>query len=491
MQYKTGSSLPHIFLSRLRILLLVFSLVLPLVSFSQGDIKLEVPIKIKVNEGNLDGAEVTIIKNGGSPRKLPFSAKFSLKLDLNANYIIKFTKPGFITKSIEINTTVPDSRANDGFDPYPFELKLFKQYDGVNIVVFDQPVAKIAFSNEIDDFDYNVDYTKSILSDVKEAEAQLEKKQKEEEQKPKTTTTQPVANQPTGGSSTADAAKAKAEAEAAKAAEAERQKQLAAENEAKKQQAKAEEDKKRLAAQAAEEDRKRQAALAEEDRKKQAAKADEDRRKQAAAAADEEKRLQAEKRAEDERKFQAAKALEEENKKKNAEAAAEAERNRIAAKAADDEKKRLAAAAAEEQRKQAAAAAAEENNKRKLAVAAEEEERKKQAALREAEANAKLLKAKQEREARIQSMKVTFGDDERSGHANNEPPSIVSRETITEDKRTITKTVIRKGNTLFTVEEIQYKWGGLFYFVDGQSATKNTVDLMTSLKWLPEKSGKK
>ncbi len=478
-----------LYIIRYFILVLVF--LFPLLALAQNDVKLEVPVKIKINEGGLDSAEVILIKNGGTPRRLPVSTKLSLKLDMNASYVIKFSKPGYITKSIEINTTVPDNRINDGFDPYPFDIKLFKQFDGVNIVVFDQPVAKIGFSNEIDDFDYNVDYTKSILSDVTIAEKQLEQKQKEELQKPKTVPAQTTATQPTGGTAAADAAKAKAEADAAKAAEAERQKQLAAEEAAKRQQGKAEEDKQKLAAKAAEEEKKKQLAAAEEARKKQAGLAAEEQKRQATAAGEEEKRKLAEKRADDERRLLANKASDEAAKKAKAEADAEAERSRLAAKAIEDEKKRLTAAASEEERKKAAAAAAEELAKRKLASAADMEERQRLAAQRAQEAEAKLLKAQQEREARIQSMKVTFGGDERSGHSASEAPMIVSRETLTEDKRSIIKTIIRHGNILYTCEEIQYNWGGLFYFVDGESATKTTIDLMTSLKWLPEKSSKK
>ena len=61
-------------------------------------------------------------------------------------------------------------------------MKLFKQYEGINIVVYSQPVAKIKFNPALDDFDYDVDYTKSILSQLQSAEQELETRAANERQ---------------------------------------------------------------------------------------------------------------------------------------------------------------------------------------------------------------------------------------------------------------------------------------------------------------------
>jgi hypothetical protein len=70
---------------------------------------------------------------------------------------------------------VPADRMQQGFEPYTYGVNLFRQYDGVNTVIFNQPVAKISYSKNIDDFDYDVDYTKSIQSAMKEAEEETQK----------------------------------------------------------------------------------------------------------------------------------------------------------------------------------------------------------------------------------------------------------------------------------------------------------------------------
>ena len=141
-----------------------------------------VPIKFKIEDGGFDGAQILVQRNGVTSQTIPGTDRLTLELAYNAAYIISFTKPGYITKRISINTTVPADRLEQGFEPYAYGVNLFKQYEGVNTVIFNQPVAKIAYSKKIDDFDYDVDYTKSVQSAMKEAEEET-KKQAEIEKK--------------------------------------------------------------------------------------------------------------------------------------------------------------------------------------------------------------------------------------------------------------------------------------------------------------------
>ena len=159
-------------------LFLFFSLAV----YPQGN-KFVVPVKFIIEDGNLDGAKVTVQKTPGGTKNLPGDKKFNLELEFNADYTITFSKPGYVTKKITINTKAPDDRIKQGSEPYPFDVSLFKQYEGVNIIVFNQPIAKIAYSPENDDFDYDVDYTKPIQSALKKAEEEVAKKQQEEKAK--------------------------------------------------------------------------------------------------------------------------------------------------------------------------------------------------------------------------------------------------------------------------------------------------------------------
>jgi hypothetical protein len=57
-------------------------------------------------------------------------------------------------------------------------LKYFKQYAGVNTVIYNQPVGKIRFNDVLNEFDYDTDYTKSIQSEITKADEALKAKAK-------------------------------------------------------------------------------------------------------------------------------------------------------------------------------------------------------------------------------------------------------------------------------------------------------------------------
>jgi len=160
--------------------------------------------RMKVESGDLSGAKVVVYKNGVKERTITQDlAKFSMDLDMQQNYILSFEKEGFVSKKIAFNTKVPAEVVNSDFVPFDFAVSIFKQYDDVNIVVFNQPVGIIRYETGAGDFDYDTDYTASIQSQLQETLAAVARKQKEEKEK-----------------AAADAkTAAKAEAEARKAAE--------------------------------------------------------------------------------------------------------------------------------------------------------------------------------------------------------------------------------------------------------------------------------
>jgi hypothetical protein len=144
--------------------------------------RLSTPIKLTITDGDYEGVTVVLKNNTtGESQSLPGVSRFDLELKYNCDYVVSFSKPGYITKKISLNTTVPASRARQGFHPFPYEVILFKQYDGVNIVIFNQPVGKISYNRLIDDYDYDTDYTKQIQSALKAAEEEIRQKQKEQE----------------------------------------------------------------------------------------------------------------------------------------------------------------------------------------------------------------------------------------------------------------------------------------------------------------------
>ena len=102
-----------------------------------------VVVNFKVEDGNYDRSYlVQENTTTGEKQTIPGQGKFSLTLKFNADYILSFVKPGYITKKIELNTSAPEDRIAQGFYPIGMTVILIKQYEGVNIVVFNQPVSK-------------------------------------------------------------------------------------------------------------------------------------------------------------------------------------------------------------------------------------------------------------------------------------------------------------------------------------------------------------
>jgi flagellar biosynthesis GTPase FlhF len=182
--------------------------------------------RLKIEGGDLSSSRMVVYKNGVKERTLSTGLnKFSLDLELNANYIVSFEKDGYVAKKVSFNTNAPAEAIASGFTPFDFAVSLFKQYDDINIVVFNQPVGIIRYDDKTGDFDYDTDYTKSIQSQLQQVLTQVEQKQKEESVNEKERAAQEAAAAKAKAKEEADAAKqaaakAKADAEAQREAEA-------------------------------------------------------------------------------------------------------------------------------------------------------------------------------------------------------------------------------------------------------------------------------
>lgn len=165
--------------SFLRSCWILFTVVATTAAMAQG--KFTINGRLKVDGGGMDGSRMVVYMGGEKQRTISSDLnRFSLEMELNKNYVLSFEKDGFVTKKLSFNTHVPASAAQIGFTPFDFVVSLFKQYDGMNTVVFNQPVGMIRYDAVLADFDYDTDYTKSIQSALEDAQAEVERKQKEE-----------------------------------------------------------------------------------------------------------------------------------------------------------------------------------------------------------------------------------------------------------------------------------------------------------------------
>jgi hypothetical protein len=271
---------------------------------AQRQAALPVTANFKIEEGSLEGSYL-VLENltTGTSQTLKGTGKFNLNLPYHNEFLLSFNKPGYITKKIQIDTRAPEDRIQQGFYPVNFDVILFKQYEGVNIVVFNQPVARYKFNRLLDEIFYDTDYTKQIQSALKATEEEL--KQKREEEKKNAEALKK------------EAAKQKADS-LARAKEMEKQR-----------------------ADSLEAARKANLARAEEERKIQRA-AEEEQRKQARVAAEEEAKRKAKEKAEDE-----------ERKKLTLQEEAEERKRKAARQKEEEEAKRKAILNQQQERREA------------------------------------------------------------------------------------------------------------------------------------------
>ncbi len=204
--------------------------------------------KVRVEGGGLENAKVVVYRNGEKERVLTSGlGKFTMELALDATYTLSVEKDGFVTKKLQFDTKAPASAAAAGFKPFEFSVSLFKQYDDINIVVFNQPVGMIKYDAAVEDFNYDTDYTRSIQARMEAVMEQVAQKQKEDEERARAQAladagarkaAEAAAREEARRKAAEDAAAQKAESGARKAAEQnareEARKQAAADAEARK-----------------------------------------------------------------------------------------------------------------------------------------------------------------------------------------------------------------------------------------------------------------
>jgi hypothetical protein len=139
--------------------------------------------KFMVNDGSISSGKIKVEKNGKQVSVVEVKkSKFEFALEYDCEYVFSYLKDGYVTKKVEVNTYVPKEKQSLEFEPFKFDVEIFKQYEGVNTVIYNQSVGKIKFNDVLNEFDYDTDYTKSIQSELARIEELLKMKAKEEEE---------------------------------------------------------------------------------------------------------------------------------------------------------------------------------------------------------------------------------------------------------------------------------------------------------------------
>jgi hypothetical protein len=126
---------------------------------------------IKTSGKNLGAVEIKVMENGSAVQSVQSkdNGSFIVMMDLNKDYEIVFSKPGYIPKTIIANSVVPPDQADIGY-AFKCNLELFEDVAGASrSASMNKPVAKIAYNTTYEDFDFDPIYTKRIQAEQQEA----------------------------------------------------------------------------------------------------------------------------------------------------------------------------------------------------------------------------------------------------------------------------------------------------------------------------------
>ncbi len=151
-------------------ILLVVLMFLASNSIAQKGATVTVKFILEVDKGNMKNALITITKNGLAYKVIdPDGGKYTVELELGAQYLVTCTKMGYISKTLIFDSHVPSGREADNFAMCKITVELHPQPQD-QIVTYSQPVGKFKYSMETLDFAYDKDYTQQALQMQKKDE---------------------------------------------------------------------------------------------------------------------------------------------------------------------------------------------------------------------------------------------------------------------------------------------------------------------------------
>ena len=125
-----------------------------LLSYSQTKaFKFNVEVKVTMPGFDSTGAVIRITKNGKLFKTIQSQGiKYPVELDLNATYLFKCSKKGYVTKTVLFDTKVPKGREVEEFAKFVARVELHKTTGAK--VDSSKPVGGVKYSDAAGDFDF-------------------------------------------------------------------------------------------------------------------------------------------------------------------------------------------------------------------------------------------------------------------------------------------------------------------------------------------------
>ena len=129
---------------------------------------------VKFDRINVSGAKVILFEGTKqiSSAITGISGRFNFKLDFQKNYTIEVSAPELVTKRISIDTKIPTTEY--GVWPYRFTTDLFEDFPGLDLTALKNPVTKIRYNADEEDFDSDAAYTELMKKEIDKILKQLE-----------------------------------------------------------------------------------------------------------------------------------------------------------------------------------------------------------------------------------------------------------------------------------------------------------------------------
>ncbi len=141
-------------------------LALCLVAFQAEAARLHVKgtVTDAVTRQPIEGALVRVYKNGVKQQVMSTagSGRYNVLLDNGADYVIRFSLPGRVTKCFAIDTHGPAWEDDRSVKEVEVEMTLFEKVDGLDLSFFDMPMGLARFTPMTGYLSWNREYEERV-----------------------------------------------------------------------------------------------------------------------------------------------------------------------------------------------------------------------------------------------------------------------------------------------------------------------------------------
>ena len=101
------------------------------------------------------------------------SGRYNVKLDNNANYVIRFSGEGLVTKSFAIDTHGPEWEDDSTVKDLEVEMTMFEKVPGLDLSFFDLPMGMAKFTPMTGMIAWNATYEERVRPEVDRLMAEI------------------------------------------------------------------------------------------------------------------------------------------------------------------------------------------------------------------------------------------------------------------------------------------------------------------------------